>query len=93
MRGVDGPRRRPSSFVDRAHSSPAAVRALAVLAAASLLLAPPLTAQGAPSAFGPDPLATLGAVAPTAGSWTYRSTVERDGATLELGRRTLTVRS
>ena len=69
------------------------MRALAALAFLSLAAAPALDAQAPPAPFGPDPLAALGVDALRPGSWTYRSTVEREGATVELGRRTLTVRA
>ena len=93
MRGADelvGAPRRSGT----ATSSPVAVRVLAALAASiavSLAAAPTLAAQA--PAPGPDPLAALGTGALRPGSWTYRSTVERQGATVELGRRTLSVRA
>ncbi len=103
MWGVDGsvgaPRRSIRRSTIEPHTSPTAVRALTALAAASLLLAPAAAVAQTPPAqppvasYGPDPLATLGTTALRPGSWTYRSTVERGGATVELGRRTLTVRA
>lgn len=62
-----------------------------VLAAALSLVAAPLLGAQAPAVLGPDPLAAVGGQAPPGGSWTYRSTVTREGATVELARRTLSV--
>jgi len=94
MRGADVHVGAPRRSRTEPTPSPVAVRALAVLAAVSLAAATPVAAQDpAAASAGPDPLAALGADALRAGSWTYRSTVERDGATVELGRRTLTVRA
>lgn len=75
--------------------NPAAVRprVLAAVTALALVAVPTLAAQSAASGRGADPLAAIGGKAPPAGSWTYRSTVTRGGATVELARRTLTVRA
>src|SRR5688572_10988326 len=80
-------RRRCAAAARPAASRPA--RRVLLAAAVTALLAAPLGAQDSTAA--PPALAGLRASGLRPGSWTYAATVTREGASIELARRTLTI--